>query len=355
MALKDEDPDALRALIMASSKMYEMGARFLYDTVSIRFAHLSDLCDTVAQYTDSGLGRPFLTHATRLEIVALPERVRRIRGGEGGGGRYKFGFPDKTTTLQDFFPPTVGSFMERFMTRFDLPGYDLHWSEYPGYYSEKDWKPLISLVSKLPHLKSIHYAVANSFPLSLLDAVHHHHPSCEINIWSPQCLRLNIPGVNQKYTFNDSRQPSRIYDDTLDMEILQSPCLRAIKIDYPLVLGSHDAFQPHNIVDYRIAEHCPNLKDLRVPIRRSKGSEEEVRIYRSLGQFPQLQNLILDLYGNPRPVLSREEGQYSDEGLGVIVPVHVSLKDALVNFAVDRDLATALKKVITTTRFAVGL
>ncbi|KAL5355926.1 hypothetical protein BJX96DRAFT_162071 [Aspergillus floccosus] len=400
--------------------------------------------------------------------------------------------------------------MERFMTRFDLPGYDLHWSEYPGHYSEKDWTPLIQLVSKLAHLKSIHYAVANSFPRSLLDAVHHHHPSCEINIWSPQCLRLDIPIVNQKYTFNAFRQPNRVYNDTLDMEIIQSPCLRAIKIDYPLFLGSDGAFQPHSIIHHvsqapslkhiylrldsdwgirfmaairnlpdkkvfmkwnqtldfttlrslnlpriecpslfkdaasgftslerlaicvapgrfgwaqisadlhcafrylrplkylsigaledvlflhnvlerhgpslmglmlepyesgvsrtspplkpeycgcrypfldhehlhRIAEHFQNLKVLRVPIRRSKGSEEEVRTYRSLSQFPQLQNLILDLYGNPRPVLSREEGQYSDEGLGDMIPVHVSLKDAFINFAVDRDLATAIWKEI---------
>ncbi|GES59975.1 class V chitinase [Aspergillus terreus] len=519
-ALKDDDPGSLRALSLVNSNVYQIAARCLYDKASIRFTDSSNLRHLVAEFTDDGRGRPFLTHATRLDIVALPERVRRIRGGEGGGARHGFGVVDTGVTIQDFLPRTVGSFMERFMSYFNLPGYLLRSSDFPRYFSEKDWEPLVSLISRLKKLKAMHYAVANSFPRSLLDAVHQHHPECEINIWSPQSLRLDMPEVS---------------NDPFDMEILRSPCLHAIKLDYPLIPRGwpNGTFHPYQMIPYvwqapnlkhvylqldtrwpgdlldaiqklpessangdqrttldsfalqsqileepilskwiqtmdfsalrsvhvpridypsslkdaaaglvslerlficvapgrdgweqisgelecifqrlrplkylsiealehvtflhtiigrhgpsllglmlephetcrshtspplkpqytgwaypfldhvhlqRIAARCPNLKDLRIPIRRTKGSNEEVRTYRSLGKFFRLQNLILDLYGNPRPVISTEEGIFSDEGVGSSPPVHVSLRDVFINFATDTALAAAIWKEIS--------
>lgn len=458
--------------------------------------------------------------------MALPEKARLI----GGSGQHYFGLPDKSITIVDFMPYSVESFMERFMSHYNLPGYSLRWGEYPGYYSEKEWQPLVSLVSRLTKLKSIHYAIANSFPRSLLDAIHKHHSSCKIHIWSPQTPRLEIPSVGRIHNTVKLGESFRVVDEQVDMEVLRSPCLHAINLDYSIVRGSrktHEiggvipyfiqtpglkhiylhldcawgnefrdtiknitertgdpsflaslesfSLQPYRLEDValsqwtqaielstlkslhlprvdfpsslnnaasalvslerlwigvdpgrsgwdvlseelrcifrrlnplkylciqgledisflhdilerhgpslvglmlppgdrqiifspqprylgivypfvndvhlkRIAQRCPNLKDLRVPIRRSKGDHAEVHTYRALGSFPSLQNLILDLYGNPRPVLSAEDGIFTNESVGVNgPPPHVSLEDALINFATDEALATAIWKEI---------
>jgi hypothetical protein len=46
-------------------------------------------------------------------------------------------------------------------------------------------------------------------------------------------------------------------------------------------------------------------------------------------------------------VISKEEGIFSDEGVGRSPPVHVSLRDAFINFATDSALATAIWKEIS--------
>ncbi|KAK1145843.1 hypothetical protein N8T08_003789 [Aspergillus melleus] len=519
----EDELQTLRAFSLASSRVYQLTAPILYRTAIIRFSGFSELQKIVAEYAESGLGRPFLTHATRLDLVALPKQVRRLGG---GSGLHRFNTRDRSVTIEDFQPHGVGSFMERLMSQFDLPGYGRRRGGLPGAFSKNEWQPLVSLVSRLAKLKNMHYAIRNSFPRSLLDAVHQHHPTCGIYIWSPQTPRLDIPGVGP--IENTMKLGGSLVNDLLDMEVLRSPCLRAISLDYPIFAGYpktlhlgrivpyiiqapdikhihlnldgewgdefrktiqsipqhtgdtsplaglhslslqsylledlalsqwtpvmdlsalkslhipmlgffhspshlndavpglvslerlwigadpghngwttfseelrsifqrlrplkylcieglehisflHDILERHgsSLVGFmlppgrrrasipehpqyagyiypfvddthlqKIAQRCPNLKYFRVPIRRSKGDHAEVRTYRALGSFPSLQNLILDLYGNSRPVLSAEQGIFSNENAGGSDIPHVSLEDALVNFATDQALATAI-------------
>lgn len=497
---------ALRAFSQVSRKIREATAWALHGTLSIRFVGLSDLQDVVAQISETGLGRHFLFQARRLNIIGVPDHRRRTGNAYG---------PDESIAIEDFIPYSFGSFMERFMSDFDLPGYDLrHRDEPHNYYLQADWRPLVFLVSHLPKLTSIHYAVANPFPPDLFHAVSRCRPECEIYIWCHQTPYLNIPHIGPIHS-QHNRVNTVHWHEQLDAEILYSSQLRAIRLNYPTPEGgslagaipyilrapklqhvhlrlhcvwrgpegpikdiswnTSDGFQPvdlqsfslppsfvadsalsqwtpamnlstlkslhlsevrdpshlervaskleslerlsiggleeiptainplrdfkthlrsifrqlkplkylslrgledimllHGILEHhgpsllglmlppgrrsffghylgpaypfvdhnhlrRIAQHCPKLKDLRVPIHRSKGDRAEVLLYRALGSFPNLRNLILDLYGNPRPVLSAENGTFSDN-----VSMRVSLRDALINFATDTTLATAI-------------
>lgn len=71
-----------------------------------------------------------------------------------------------------------------------------------------------------------------------------------------------------------------------------------------------------------------------------------VRMYRVLSRFTRIQNLILDLYGNPRPVLCHKNGIYEDRHreYGVL---HVEFDLALIDFTVNRALAKAIWREIT--------
>jgi hypothetical protein len=91
-----------------------------------------------------------------------------------------------------------------------------------------------------------------------------------------------------------------------------------------------------------LAARCPFLEDLRVPIRRSFGTRQEVRAYEALGTFLDLRNLVLDLVGNPRPVSA--EGVYSQSNEGN--SRQVSFECVLINSATDEKLVTAIWRVI---------
>jgi hypothetical protein len=48
-----------------------------------------------------------------------------------------------------------------------------------------------------------------------------------------------------------------------------------------------------------LAKHCPDLKELRLQLRRSEGDSRECDIYRAFGHFQKLRRLILDLHFDP--------------------------------------------------------
>ncbi|PLB49177.1 hypothetical protein P170DRAFT_475488 [Aspergillus steynii IBT 23096] len=389
--LKDEESHALHAFSQVSWRMYHLTAPLLYNTISIRFGEPSDLKEIADECSENGLGRPFLAHAMRLDIVALPWRAHLT---DGNLPRTS-GSWDRSITIEDFTPASVGSFMEPLMSHHGLPEYRPFRGEWL-YYHEENCRPLVSVVSRLNKLKSMHYAMGNSFPRHLLDAVHQYHPTCEIHIWSPQTPRLD-PGYN-------TGVPASMPDRQLDIEVLRSPCLRAIKLDLSDPIRDIDGVVPY-------LTQAPNLQHIFLSSNRDPGEEDvrnipertgdlprllslqsfslkwyfvenmvlpqtsqpieislhrgpggyfsssrhsgaawpidgdyaEVLTYRALGGFPRLQNLILDLYGNPRPVLSAEDGIFSDESGNIDDRLlHVSLKDAFINFATDQALATAI-------------
>ncbi|KGO70309.1 hypothetical protein PITC_096760 [Penicillium italicum] len=63
----------------------------------------------------------------------------------------------------------------------------------------------------------------------------------------------------------------------------------------------------------QLAKSCPQLEELRLPIKRSMGSQEECEMYKALGNFSTLYSLVLDLHFDPRsrPVYRIEEVEIS--------------------------------------------
>lgn len=60
----------------------------------------------------------------------------------------------------------------------------------------------------------------------------------------------------------------------------------------------YPALNAHQIIE--IAEICPNLKELLLPIKRMAGNLEECNVYRALGNFTRLHTLVLETVYDPR-------------------------------------------------------
>ncbi|KAI9371141.1 hypothetical protein BJX61DRAFT_512463 [Aspergillus egyptiacus] len=88
----------------------------------------------------------------------------------------------------------------------------------------------------------------------------------------------------------------------------------------------------------RLCELCPNLQELRLPIKRSQGNSEECEIYKALGGLPNLRTLVLDLHFEPRP---RPLRHMPSVDLAIT-------RDALINAAMDETLARAIWDLIAT-------
>ncbi|KAK6069381.1 hypothetical protein SCUP515_09086 [Seiridium cupressi] len=87
-----------------------------------------------------------------------------------------------------------------------------------------------------------------------------------------------------------------------------------------------------------IQQYCSNLRDLSLAIPRTKGDEQEVAIYHTLGKFRHLRRLSL---------LLECSNQRWDE-LGADSPPTDLVRDIFVNTAVDRSLARSIFHVIST-------
>ncbi|KAI9374602.1 hypothetical protein BJX61DRAFT_540609 [Aspergillus egyptiacus] len=85
----------------------------------------------------------------------------------------------------------------------------------------------------------------------------------------------------------------------------------------------------------KLAELCPNLHELRLPIKRSMGSRAECDRYKALGQFPMLRTLVLELHCDP----SKRPERRKYERL---------LREVAINAATDETLATAIWTLIST-------
>lgn len=200
-----------------------------------------------------------MTYARRLDVLTFPDKQKKIINHEGRLVS-EGSIPDIQDYLAkpvNFVPNTVGPFLGRHLAHWYRPGLD-HMSKTPGYYAEQDWKPLVFLIVRLDRLAELHYSVDNMFPRCLLQAIHEHHPGCQLNIWSFQTLSLNKPGLGRLSEYNTPR-----FADSFDLEVLRSPCLHAIGIDY--AVGDEE----HQYPIIPLIAMAPNLKHLHVRCLRT--------------------------------------------------------------------------------------
>lgn len=117
----------------------------------------------------------------------------------------------------------------------------------------------------------------------------------------------------------------------------------------------------------QLADACPDLEDLAVEIRRSRGKAHEVSLYRALGRLRRLQYLNISLDASPpglSPTVQVLDANGDSIGHGTAIEPWFDaedvktlggplwphrqghLKDVLVNNAIDSDLARSIFEVI---------
>jgi hypothetical protein len=103
--------------------------------------------------------------------------------------------------------------------------------------------------------------------------------------------------------------------------------------------GPDCSFQPSNLSPLcisDIAEACPNLRELRIPILRTNGDRYEYTKYKALGQFHHLQILIIDLLCDPRSTVPSNRVPSMADMVG----------HSLANAATDRKLVESIWNAI---------
>ncbi|KAL4879240.1 hypothetical protein BJY04DRAFT_220357 [Aspergillus karnatakaensis] len=86
----------------------------------------------------------------------------------------------------------------------------------------------------------------------------------------------------------------------------------------------------------RMSESAPNIRELRIPLKRTKGNSVECAKYRALGSFANLRCLLLDLHYDHRSPPADPNWHPSD----------AELREVLVNAAMDEALARSIWTII---------
>ncbi|KAL4993713.1 hypothetical protein BDV10DRAFT_189701 [Aspergillus recurvatus] len=95
----------------------------------------------------------------------------------------------------------------------------------------------------------------------------------------------------------------------------------------------------------RFAESAPNLRELRLPLKRDKGSKDECGIYRALSAFTNLHCLLLDLHYDTRTAPIYPGWR----------PSATELREILVNAATDAELARSIWTLVSETQSSKAL
>ncbi|PWY65430.1 hypothetical protein BO83DRAFT_401901 [Aspergillus eucalypticola CBS 122712] len=80
-----------------------------------------------------------------------------------------------------------------------------------------------------------------------------------------------------------------------------------------------------------LANLCPRLEELRMPLQRSQSNAQECEIYKALGQLSRLHTVFLDLDCDPRHTSLRDE-----------LPSSACVREILINSAIDERLVTEI-------------
>ena len=104
------------------------------------------------------------------------------------------------------------------------------------------WPTVVELVTRLTRLRHIRYHAQEQFPLTLLDAIHAHHPSARIEIlgW---CRRDNAAG----------------HEDPAELALARSPCLDTVSLS----IFNSDQTEYIKSAFGRLISLAPQLKRLR--------------------------------------------------------------------------------------------
>ncbi|GKZ28974.1 hypothetical protein AbraIFM66950_002221 [Aspergillus brasiliensis] len=243
----------LSALSQTSQAWHDLAAAELYKKLRIKFSDLTSLQNDLAELHPEGLGRQYLQHARGLDLVCLEKpwletkTAKRLWQKKNWANEYIL---IKPPASNDFFLQDSLLECRDFSLRF------LTWSMH--HYEQNDWKPVITLLSRLTHLRLLNYAVRNMFPTCLLQALQQLHPICQLNIWATQSPSLDLPGLGRSHQFvlDEFKQP-------FDLSILHAPTLNTFKAAY--TIDRRPGSEPewvHVDEPFAFIFMAPNLKHL---------------------------------------------------------------------------------------------
>lgn len=251
-------------------RYYKIAAPLIYENLTVRFSDYASLQRIVTEIEGNPLRRQYLIHARRLNLMAIPTTIQQYYMDDDLRPTHTdFPEPDQLLRPKDLIHDTFGSpgfFFERYLTQLSNPGINDILLE-PGFYKEKDWRPLISLIANITHLTEFHYILANMFPKCLLQVIHDHHPTCRLSIWGWQRLGLPEPGLEGVMK---SGMPE--FDDPFEMDLLKSPCLHAISLYHNSGRLRHSSEWISECI-FPLITMAPNLKYVYLRNNPSKGED----------------------------------------------------------------------------------
>lgn len=141
------------------------------------------------------------------------------------------------------------------------------------------------------------------------------------------------------------------------LDLLLDHCgrqLRCLLLGLPEDSSKQDSFLLSTLtLTKSLREKCPLLEELAIPILRSQGCEQEVKKYTNLGRLTKIRKLHLSLYCSQPFVWDQDLRKceaYDDAILaGEKLFLH-EVKEALIDLAVDKNLAGSIFHTISTAK-----
>ncbi|KAJ5312674.1 hypothetical protein PENANT_c007G05730 [Penicillium antarcticum] len=194
----------LKSFSKVSRMCYSIAIPMLYEDLTVLFWDPRSLRASCSWLAEDGLGRgrQFMKYARRLFIVCIPAPIDDLKTSRKElrwrWDSWKLRYP-----YYNKHPATRDTFLERDMTDptlfLDLevlPGADATSLDISSVgYCERDWTHLASLISRLHCVEQLEFLPQNEFPVTLMDSISQHHPNCKLNIWWPQSVAFNLPGL----------------------------------------------------------------------------------------------------------------------------------------------------------------
>lgn len=255
----DISETSLRCLALVNNGFYYAALPRIYECAAIKFYDYATLESAVNWITATPRWKHYKLYLKQLDILTIPETWGRLTLYDTGV------VPSVTPKIKDivgmseFIPDAANSNLtEKFLSQWRSPSLDETKPE-PFHYKEKNWQPLLELLSTLNRVEVLNYAVGNTFPRCLLQALHQYHPTCQLNIWSDQNIALDRPGLG---SVELSRLPQ--YLDLFEIDLIRSPCLHAIKVLYPRGYVREFGMTVSQDAIISLLMKAPNLRHLQV-------------------------------------------------------------------------------------------
>lgn len=163
---------------------YEIAVPLIYETLNVRFSDYKSLQHIVTEIKENPRRRQSLTHARPLNVMVMPENTRQeVFNLDRLKAETDMVCPDENVRARDLIPDRFGNPENFFSKQLSEPlPLTLEIRREPGFYEERNWKPLVWLISSMIHLTEMHYLLKNMFLKCLLKVIHKYYPTCQLNV-----------------------------------------------------------------------------------------------------------------------------------------------------------------------------